>query len=209
MMHKAPHSLSRRTYCFGALSSGLIAQSAQAQGRPYSIVALGDSLTAGFGVRRSEAFPARLDARLKAAGYPVRIANAGVSGDTSAGALARFDFAVPQGTNGLLLAIGAIDAMIVKAKARNIRVVLLGMRAPTNWGAQYRTSFDAIYPALARKHGLSLDPFVLEGVALNPSLNQSDGIHPTAVGADRIAARLTPFVARAFGLRAGTPPAKR
>jgi acyl-CoA thioesterase I len=161
---------------------------------------------------------------LKAAGYMVRIANAGLSGDTSAGALARFDFAVPQGTNGLLLAIGAndmlqgtspiaardnIDAMIVKAKARNIRVVLLGMRAPTNWGAQYRTSFDAIYPALARKHGLSLDPFVLEGVALNPSLNQSDGIHPTAVGADRIAARLTPFVARAFGLRASTPPAKR
>ena len=185
-------------------------------------MALGDSLTAGYGVRRSEAFPARLDARLKGAGYPVRIANAGLSGDTSAGALARFDFAVPQGTSGLLLGIGAndmlqgmspaaaranIEAIIVRAKARGIRVALLGMRAPTNWGAPYRTAFDAIYPNLARKYNLALDPFVLAGVALNPALNQADGIHPTPIGADRIAARLVPFTARAFGLRASARPA--
>ncbi len=224
MLQKSDHIVSRRAACLGLCALGLVPQKLLAQGRPYTIVALGDSLTAGFGVRRTEAFPARLDARLKAAGYPVRIANAGLSGDTTAGALARFDFAVPKGTNGLLLAIGAndmlqgmspaaamrnIEAIIVRAKARNIRVALLGMRAPTNWGAPYRTAFDAIYPSLARKHGLSLDPFVLEGVALNPALNQADGIHPTPVGADRIAARLVPFTARAFGLRAIPVSSKR
>lgn len=224
MLLKSSDHIDRRTLAFGLLGLGLVCTKATAQTRPYTIVALGDSLTAGFGVRRSEAFPARLDARLKAAGYGVRIANAGLSGDTTAGALARFDFAVPQGTNGLLLGIGAndmlqgispataklnIEAIIVRAKARGIRVALLGMRAPTNWGAAYRTAFDAIYPSLARKHGLSLDPFVLEGVALNPALNQADGIHPTPVGADRIAARLVPFTARAFGLRAVLRPTKR
>ena len=224
MLQNPPKPLNRRAVCFGLAGLSLAHSSAQAQARPYTIVALGDSLTAGFGVRRSEAFPGRLDARLKAAGYPVRIANAGLSGDTSAGALARFDFAVPAGTNGLLLGIGAndmlqgmspeaasrnIDAIIIRAKARGIRVALLGMRAPTNWGVAYRTAFDGIYPTLARKHGLALDPFVLEGVALNPALNQADGIHPTPVGADRIAARLVPFTVRAFGLRASTAPAKR
>ena len=222
MLQKLLKNPDRRTMSLSLLSFGLVSTTARAQTRAFTIVALGDSLTAGFGVRRSEAFPARLDARLKSAGYPVRIANAGLSGDTTAGALARFDFAVPQGTNGLLLAIGAndmlqgmspaaasrnIEAIIVRAKARNIRVALLGMRAPTNWGAPYRTAFDAIYPNLARKYNLALDPFVLAGVALNPALNQADGIHPTPIGADRIAARLVPFTARAFGLRASARPA--
>ena len=216
--------LNRRAFGLSLVGASIFAPDLSAQTRPYTIVALGDSLTAGFGVRRSEAFPARLDARLKAAGYLVRIANAGLSGDTTAGALARFDFAVPQGTNGLLLGIGAndmlqgmspgaasrnIEAIIVRAKARGIRVALLGMRAPTNWGTQYRAAFDTIYPTLARKHGVALDPFVLEGVALNPALNQADGIHPTPIGADRIAARLVPFTARAFGLRVTPIPAKR
>jgi acyl-CoA thioesterase I len=209
-----PH---RRALLLGLTGCALAPKAALAQSRPYSIVALGDSLTAGFGLTRSQAFPARLNARLKAAGYQVSIANAGLSGDTTAGALARFDFAVPKGTSGLLLAIGAndmlqgmspaaaqrnIDAIIMRAKARGMAVALLGMRAPTNWGGAYRTAFDGIYPTLARKHTLLLDPFVLEGIALNPALNQADGIHPTAVGADRIAARLVPFTARAFGLRA-------
>jgi acyl-CoA thioesterase-1 len=212
-----PSLLDRRAFGLGLIGLGATSLPARAQSRPYTIVALGDSLTAGFGLRRSEALPARIDARLRASGFNTRVINAGVSGDTTAGALARFDFAVPAGTNGLLLAVGAndmlqglptaaaqrnIEAIIVRAKARGLRVALLGMRAPTNWGAAYRASFDAIYPTLARKHGLALDPFVLEGVALMPALNQSDGIHPTAQGADRIAARLTPFVARAFGLRA-------
>jgi acyl-CoA thioesterase I len=216
--------IDRRAVSLGLLTASVAGTNVHAQSRPYTIVALGDSLTAGFGLRRSEAFPARLDARLKAAGYPVRIVNAGLSGDTTAGALGRFDFAVPNGTNGLLLAIGNndmlqgqspaaalanIDAIIVRAKARGIRVALLGARAPTNWGAAYRTSFDAIYPSLARKHGVALDPFLLDGIALVPALNQADGIHPTAIGADRIAARLVPFVARSFGLRAPTVAAKR
>lgn len=224
MLQKSLTIIDRRTVSLGLLGTALTTSAAQSQGRPYTIVALGDSLTAGFGVRRSESFPARLDARLKAAGYPVRIANAGLSGDTTAGALARFNFAVPQGTNGLLLAIGAndmlqgmspaaakanIETMIMRAKARGIRIALLGMRAPTNWGAPYRAAFDAIYPSLAAKHALALDPFVLEGVALNPALNQADGIHPTPVGADRIAARLVPFTARAFGLRPSPPSPKR
>jgi acyl-CoA thioesterase I len=224
MLLSASSTLSRRAFGLGALGLGFTGSHAGAQTRPYTIVALGDSLTAGFGLRRTEAYPARLDARLKAAGYPVRIVNAGLSGDTSAGALARFDFAVPTGTNGLLLAIGSndmlqgqsptaalrnIDAIIVRAKARGIRVALLGARAPSNWGAPYRTAFDAIYPGLARKHNLALDPFLLEGVALVPALNQADGIHPTAVGADRIAARLVPFVVRSFGLRASPNAPKR
>jgi acyl-CoA thioesterase I len=224
MLLSSRTKIDRRAFGLGLVGAGLVSSGALAQGRPYTIVALGDSLTAGFGLRRSEAFPARLDARLKAAGYPVRIVNAGLSGDTTAGALGRFDFAVPNGTNGLLLAIGNndmlqgqspanalrnIEAIIVRAKARGIRVALLGARAPTNWGAAYRASFDAIYPSLARKHGLALDPFLLQGIALVPALNQADGIHPTAVGADRIAARLVPFVASSFGLRAAQVPAKR
>lgn len=224
MLHKPALSFNRRAVCLGVACFGLAGSNAHAQARPYTIVALGDSLTAGFGVRRSEALPARLDARLKAARFNVRVVNAGLSGDTSAGALARFDFAVPRGTNGLLLAIGAndmlqgtspvaarnnIEAIITRAKARGITVVLLGMRAPTNWGAAYRRAFDSIYPDLARKHGLALDPFILEGVALNPALNQADGIHPTPVGADRIAARIAPFVARSFGLRAAAPSPKK
>jgi acyl-CoA thioesterase I len=224
MIRKSSLTLNRRAFGLGLVSAGLSGTQALAQARPFTIVALGDSLTAGFGLRRSEAFPARLDARLKASGYPVRIVNAGLSGDTSAGALARFDFAVPNGTNGLLLAIGSndmlqgqspaaalrnIEAIIVRAKARRIAVALLGARAPTNWGVAYRTAFDAIYPSLARKHGLALDPFLLEGVALVPALNQADGIHPTAIGADHIAARIAPFVARSFGLRAAPIAPKR
>ena len=222
MLQKSSHSPTRRALVTGGIGACLGATSLNAQAnktatsRPFSIVALGDSLTAGFGIKRSEAFPARLEARLKAIGYQVRIANAGLSGDTSAGALARFDFAVPSGTDGLLLAIGAndmlqgrspedakraIEAILVRAKARGLRVALLGMRAPSNWGADYRKRFDAIYPTLAAKYGVALDPFVLEGVALVPSLNQSDGIHPNPIGADRIAARLTPFIAKSFGLK--------
>jgi acyl-CoA thioesterase I len=224
MLQKPSIKFNRRAVCLSLLGAGVSTSQARAQTRPFTIVALGDSLTAGFGVRRSEALPARLEARLKAAGYDARVVNAGLSGDTTAGALGRFDFAVPRGTNGLLLAIGAndmlqglspaaartnIEAIITRARARSISVILLGMRAPTNWGAAYRRAFDSIYPDLARKYGLALDPFILEGVALNPALNQADGIHPTPAGADRIAARIMPFVARNFGLRARAPSAKK
>jgi acyl-CoA thioesterase-1 len=194
--------------------AALLPQAAAAQ--TTSIVVLGDSLTAGFGLRADQAFPARLEARLKAQGYGVRIQNAGVSGDTTAGGLARLDFSVPRTAQGVLVALGGndmlqglpvaaaqrnLDQILTRLKARGQRVALSGMRAPANWGAAYQKSFDAIYPALARKHGAPLDPFLLEGIALDARLNQQDGIHPNAVGADRIAARLAPFIVRAFALR--------
>lgn len=213
----------RRLFLRALLAMGLAPATATAQARPFTIVAFGDSLTAGYGLPRAQSLPARLEARLKAAGYNVRIVNAGLSGDTTAGGLARFDFAVPRGADAVLIGLGAndmlqgmspeaaarnLDAMVTRAKARGARVALLGMRAPSNWGAAYARRFDAMYPTLARKHGVALDPFVLEGVALDPALNQSDGIHPNATGADRIAARLVPFTARAFGLRPVARPAK-
>jgi acyl-CoA thioesterase I len=224
------HDPSRRALVLASLAaaaaSGMAATQARAQAtrRPFTIVAFGDSLTAGFGLPRNQAFPARLQARLTAAGYHVRIVNAGLSGDTTAGGLARFDFAVPRGADAVLIGLGAndmlqgmspqaaqrnLDAMILAAKAKRTRVALLGMRAPTNWGADYARSFDGLYPALAKKHSVALDPFLLQGVALDPSLNQSDGIHPNARGADAIAARLVPFVARAFGLRPLPRPAAK
>jgi acyl-CoA thioesterase I len=176
---------------------------------------VGDSLTAGYGLQRSQAYPTLLQTLLEQAGIAVRVVNAGVSGDTTASARARFDFAVPRGTNGVFIAIGGndllqglpvtearanIDAMIRAGKARGARVAIAGMRAPANWGASYRRAFDAMYPELARSHQIALDPFLLEGVALNPRLNQSDGIHPNAAGAARIAARLVPFITRTYGL---------
>lgn len=191
--------------------------------RRFNLVILGDSLTAGYGLQRSEAFPSRLQVLLAEAGYAVRIINAGVSGDTTAGARARFDYAVPQGTNGVLIAIGGndllqglpvaqaranIDAMIRAGQANGARVAISGMRAPSNWGASYRRAFDAMYPALAQTHRVPLDPFLLEGVALDRRFNQPDGIHPNAAGALRIATRLVPFIARAYGLTASRSGAR-
>jgi acyl-CoA thioesterase-1 len=198
-------------------STALAQAGAPTAAAPFRLVMLGDSVTAGFGLQRTAAPPARLEARMRAAGVNVRVANAGVSGDTTAGGLARFNFSVPQGTNAVLIALGGNDmlqgvdtaatranlaAMIERAQGRGLRVALSGMRAPSNWGTDYRRSFDAIYPELARRFRIPLDPFLLEGVALVPRLNQADGIHPTAEGADLIAARLAPFVIRQFGLRA-------
>jgi acyl-CoA thioesterase I len=221
----SPPRTTRRAALVGLTGLALPAI-ASAQARPsspaFTLVVFGDSITAGYGLKRSEAFPARLEARLKAQGYQVRVVNAGLSGDTSAGGLARFDFAVPRAANGVLIAIGAndmlrglppaaaqsnIDAMIARALGRRTKVALTGMRAPSNWGTTYRRQFDGLYQTLAQKHRVPLDPFLLEGIALNPRLNQADGIHPTAMGADMIAARLLPFVVRSFGLVRSTQSA--
>ncbi|MCU0881044.1 MAG: arylesterase [Hyphomonadaceae bacterium] len=211
----------RRSILAALAALGLPAEGlAQASGgrttaRRYNLVMVGDSLTAGYGLQRSQSYPFVLQGLLQQAGIAVRIVNAGVSGDTTASALARFDFAVPRGTDGVFIAIGGndllqglpvaqaranIDAMIRAGKARGARVAIAGMRAPANWGATYRRAFDAMYPDLARVHQIALDPFLLEGVALNPRLNQSDGIHPNAAGAARIATRLVPFITRTYGL---------
>ena len=176
---------------------------------PIRIVAFGDSLTSGYGLRPQEAFPAKLAAALKAKGYDVNIANAGVSGDTTAAGLARLDWSVPKGTQAVILEFGANDAfrgvtpeiakknldeIINRLKARNIDVLLAGMYAPRNLGQDYVSAFDPIYPDLAKKHGLILVPFFLDGVAGVRTLNLPDGLHPTAEGVDIIVKKLLPSV---------------
>src|SRR5262249_43592574 len=160
-----------------------------------NIVALGDSLTAGYGLAANEAFPAQLRRALSAKGLAANVANAGVSGDTAAGGLARLDWSVPDGTDAVILELGANDALrgfdpAVKRKAleamldrlqtRKIPVLLCGMLAPPNMGGEYGRKFNSIYPDLAARAGAILYPFFLAGVAADPKLNQADGIHPTA-----------------------------
>lgn len=176
---------------------------------PLRLVAFGDSLTAGYGLPASQAFPARLQAALKAAGHDVVIENAGVSGDTTSAGLARLDWSVPDGTDGVILELGAndmlrgldpaiaeksLDTILARLKQRGIPVLLVGMQAAPNLGAAYKRSFDAIYPRLAEKYGVRFYPFFLDGVAGQPSLNQPDGLHPTAAGVDLVVARILPAV---------------
>jgi acyl-CoA thioesterase I len=177
-------------------------------GAPH-LVALGDSLTAGLGLQARDAYPAKLQAALAKAGIDVIIDNAGVSGDTTDGGLSRLDWSVPDGTKAVLLELGAndmlrgmdpkqaqdnLDQILARLKDRNIPVLLLGMHAAPNLGADYQQAFDAIYPDLAAKYQLALYPFFLDGVAGTPRFNQPDGLHPTAAGVDEIVARLTPIV---------------
>ncbi len=162
-----------------------------------TIVVLGDSLVAGYGLAPGEAFPEKLSIALK--NEDIEIINAGVSGDTTAGGLARVDWSVPQGVDGVILELGANDALrgmpplksaenldkiIAKLKARGIAVLLVGMKAPPNMGAEYVAAFDGMYSVLAKKHDLLLHPFFLDGVAAQADLNQADGIHPTTRGID-------------------------
>jgi len=176
---------------------------------PVTILALGDSLTAGLGLETPEAFPARLEAALKAKGLDVRIVNAGVSGDTAAAGLARLDWALSDDVGGLIVELGAndalrgldpaqteaaLDAILAEAAARKLPVLVAGMQAPPNLGPDYAAAFDAIYPRLAKKHGAILYPFFLDGVAAQPSLNQADGIHPNGKGVDIIVERIMPSV---------------
>lgn len=180
-----------------------------ANAAPLRLVALGDSLTAGYGLPASQAFPTRLQAALKAAGHDVVIENAGVSGDTTSAGLARLDWSVPDGTDGVILELGAndmlrgldpaiaetsLDAILARLKQRGIPVLLVGMQAAPNLGAAYKQGFDAIYPRLAEKYGVRFYPFFLDGVAGQPSLNQPDGLHPTAAGVDLIVQRILPAV---------------
>ena len=161
------------------------------------IIVMGDSSTAGLGVRLEEAYPALLEARLRAEGHAVRVVNSGVSGETTAGGLRRADFIARQKGDIVIVALGGNDALrgiepvaaaaqlesIISILAQSgTRVVLAGMYAPRNLGSEYVGSFDAMYPALAEKYALPLIPFLLEGVALDPVLNQPDGIHPTPAG---------------------------
>jgi acyl-CoA thioesterase-1 len=185
-------------------------------GRPVKIVALGDSLTAGLGLPADAAFPARLQQALARKGVATEVVNAGVSGDTTADGLSRLDWSVPDDTDAVILELGAndalrgidpaqartnLDAILKRLAARNLPVLLAGMRAPPNLGADYTKAFDAIYPDLAAAYGTVFYPFFLDGVAAERSLNQGDGLHPTAAGVDVIVGKILPqaeeLVARA------------
>ncbi|MCJ7527160.1 MAG: arylesterase [Methyloceanibacter sp.] len=173
------------------------------------IVAFGDSLTAGLGLPQDAAFPAQLEAALKARGTEARIVNAGVSGDTAAAGLARLDWALPDDASAVIIELGGNDALqgippegtkaalekiIEKVKARGLPILLAGMEAPPNMGNDYADRFRAIYPDLAARYGLVLYPFFLEGVALNDSLLQGDGIHPNTRGVAVIVEGILPKV---------------
>jgi acyl-CoA thioesterase-1 len=173
------------------------------------LVALGDSLTAGYRLAKSEAFPAVLERELKAKGWDVEIANAGVSGDTAAQGAARVDWSVPDGTQGVILELGANDALrglppeqtekslrqiLDRLKGRNIPVLIAGMYAPRSLGAPYYEKFDAIYPRLAQDYGHDLYPFFLDGVAGDMKLNLEDGMHPSKSGVEKIVAGILPSV---------------
>ncbi|HWP99101.1 MAG TPA: arylesterase [Vicinamibacterales bacterium] len=166
------------------------------------IVVLGDSLTAGLGLPRDEAFPSHLQRRIDAAGLRYEVVNAGVSGDTSSGGLRRLDWALDGDVRILIVALGGndglrgvpveelrrnLEAIVERAQARGVSVVLAGMAAPPNQGRDYAGAFRQVYRDLARRHRLPLVPFLLEGVAGDPAFNQEDGIHPNAAGAARVA----------------------
>jgi acyl-CoA thioesterase-1 len=179
--------------------------------RPLRIVVFGDSLVAGFGLKPSQAFPAQLERTLTARGHAVEVINAGVSGDTTASGLERVAWAVPEGTDAVIVELGANDALrgldpgrakinleriIGIVKARGAQVLLAGMMAPRNMGEDYVRAFDAIYPELAAKDGVLLYPFFLDGVALDAKLNIGDGLHPNDEGVSRITQKILPFVER-------------
>ena len=197
-----------------------IAPATADEGAPVHIVTYGDSLTAGYQLKADEAFPVQLAAALKAKGHNVRVTNAGVSGDTTAAGLARFDWAVPDDTDAVILELGAndalrgidadvarqnLDAILTKLGERNIAVLIAGLPPPKNWGKDYEARFGTMYAELAEKHGALLYPFFLDGVALNPALNLPDGLHPTGEGVGVIVKNILPqaeaLIERAKALR--------
>ncbi|HZD61990.1 MAG TPA: arylesterase [Xanthobacteraceae bacterium] len=202
-----------------ALAVPLAGDAGAADG-PVRIVALGDSLTAGHGLPATAAFPVKLEQALNAKGMAVEISNAGVSGDTASGGLARLDWSVPEGTEAVIVELGANDTLrgidpkvtrqaleqiVRRLRGRGIAVLLAGMRAAPNLGPDYARDFEAIYSDLAARNDLLLYPFFLDGVASDAKLNQRDGLHPTAAGVDAIVARILPkaeeLVARARAKR--------
>jgi len=176
---------------------------------PVKIVALGDSLTAGFNLPASATFPARLERALRAKGHTVEIVNAGVSGDTASGGLARLDWSVPDGTDAVIVELGAndmlrgidpkitqraLDEIVRRLTERRIAVLVAGMRAIPNLGIDFASGFETIYPEIAAKYDALYYPFFLDGVAGDAKLNQRDGLHPTAAGIDVIVAGILPKI---------------
>lgn len=183
-----------------------------------TIVAVGDSLTAGYGLDEHDAYPAQLERRLQETGHPWRVVNAGISGETSSGALSRVNWVLTLKPDIVILVTGAndglrgidpkvteknIDEMVRTLKERNVTVVLGGMKMVANLGRDYTRAFAAVYPAVAKRHDLILIPFFLEGVAGRPDLNQADGIHPTAEGYRIVSDTVLPYAIKAIEQ---TPP---
>lgn len=202
-------ALKRFRRVFLAAALGLAAFASWAAAEPVRIVGFGDSLMAGYQLAPGKSFPEKLETALKARGHDVVIANAGVSGDTSSGGLSRLDWSVPDGTELVILELGANDmlrgirpdvtqknlvAMIERLKERGIGVVLAGMMAAPNLGADYAGQFNPLYPRLAETYGLPFYPFFLDGVAAEPGLLLADGMHPNAEGVDRMVERFLPLI---------------
>lgn len=180
-----------------------------AEGKQVRVVVLGDSLVAGYDLPQEDAFPSQLERVLQGRGYDVQVINAGVSGDTSTGGLSRLKWAVADGTDMVIVELGANDALrgvppantksalrsiITRLQDRGIAVLLAGMRAPPNMGPDYEAEFNAIYGDLAQQYEVQLYPFFLDGVAANPNLNLDDGMHPNAEGVAEIVERIRPMV---------------
>lgn len=223
--YKATPSLSRRA--IAQLGAAVVVAQALAgvaiagaspdkAGKPVKIVAFGDSLTAGFGLSETAAFPAVLEKRLRTMGYDVTVINAGVSGDTTAGGLARLDWSLGEGADLVLVELGANDMLrglppaaarrnlqtiLERLKARGVPVALSGMRALANWGEAYRAEFEAIHPALAAAYDAPLYPFFLDGVTGVAGMTLPDGLHPSAAGVERIVDGYAPFLARVLDVR--------
>jgi acyl-CoA thioesterase-1 len=192
-------------------ASDASAPSAEPPQRPVegTLVFLGDSLTAGQGLPQEQAFPALIEARMKAAGHPWKVVNAGLSGDTTAGGVARLDWIYQHKVDVMFLCLGANDglrgipvaeternlrAILDRAQREGTRVVLAGIQLPENYGSTYRAAFAQVFPRLAKAYRVPLLPFLLEGVAMDPRLNQPDGIHPTAEGARIVADHVWPVL---------------
>jgi acyl-CoA thioesterase-1 len=188
--------------------------SVTANARTITLVGFGDSLMAGYQLPPGDGFPEKLQAALKAKGLDVQISNAGVSGDTTTGGLARIDWSVPDGTDGVILELGANDAlrgippeeseknldqMIVRLKERGIAVLLAGMLAPPNMGGDYAARFNPIYEKLAQKHGVALYPFFLDGVAQDAALKLEDGMHPNTKGVEVMVVKMEPAITQFIG----------
>lgn len=193
---------------FLAFCLGLLLAFSPLQAQSLRILALGDSLTAGLGVDPADAFPAKLEAALKARGHDIVIINAGVSGDTSTAGAERLDWALGDPVDAVIVELGANDALrgidpeqtekaldriLGDLKARKLPVLFAGMLAPRNLGPDYGQKFDALFPRLAQKHGVLFYPFFLDGVAAEPALNQPDGLHPNSKGVDMIVSRILPI----------------
>ncbi len=205
------------TFCLLAFSAAFhsgVAQAADTVADAPKVVVLGDSLVAGYGLAPGEAFPEQLSQALQSEGIDVEIENAGVSGDTTSGGLSRLDWSIPDDTDGVILELGAndalrgimpeatgenLDAMIARLKERGIAVLLAGMQAPPNMGSDYTVEFNAIFPRLAEKYDIAFYPFFLDGVAGQPELNQSDGIHPTGEGVKKIVDAMLPLIRSFIG----------